>query len=170
VNPRGRANVRWAARAAACATALALFTRPAAAQESTSSNGLIRLRSDFPVSETLDRLERIAGERGLTVFRRIDHAAAAASVGVDLLPTQLLLFGSPRVGAPLMRCARETGIDLPMKALAWRDTEGRVWLTVNDPDYLNDRHGLGECEEIVSRARAAVLALVRAAAYGSGSP
>ncbi|MFQ5746261.1 MAG: DUF302 domain-containing protein [Gemmatimonadota bacterium] len=153
------------------AAAAVWVAKPAAAQEAGWGVGSIRLRSDRSVAETLDRLESLAKEKGLKVFARIDHAGGAATVGVELPPTQLLIFGSPRVGAPLMRCDREVGLDLPMKALAWKDAEGGVWLTVTDPAALTRNHDLDDCADVLARARAGVLALARAAAaVDSGRP
>ena len=94
-----------------------------------SENGLTTMPSAFSVQETIDRLERIVTSRGLRVFTRIDHAAGAAQVGMALRPTELVLFGHPRGGTPLMQDKQTAGIDLPLKALAWEDAEGPVWLT-----------------------------------------
>jgi uncharacterized protein (DUF302 family) len=92
-----------------------------------SENGMTAIPSAYPVPETIDRLERTATSRGLTVFARIDHGAGAAKVGMALRPTVLVLFGHPRGGTPLMQERQTAGLDLPLKALAWEDAEGRVW-------------------------------------------
>jgi len=119
-----------------------------------AGDGLIKRQSPFGVTETLDRLEAAADERGLKVFARIDHAAGAESVGQSLRPTALLIFGNPQAGTPLMQCAQTAGIDLPMKALAWADADGQVWLAYNDPAYLAQRHSAGDCPVVESISKA----------------
>jgi uncharacterized protein (DUF302 family) len=104
--------------------------------------GLISVRSRHAVRETIDRLAAAVEAAGLTVFGRIDHGANAVEVGMPLRPTELLLFGHPRGGTPLMQERQTVGIDLPLKALAWEDAAGRVWLTYNDTDWLARRHRL----------------------------
>jgi uncharacterized protein (DUF302 family) len=98
--------------------------------------------SGFEPKETMDRLAAAVAKRGAAVFARIDHASAAAKVGMELRPTELLIFGDPRAGTPLMQAAQTIGIDLPLKALVWRDAEGRTWLGYNDPAWLAERHGV----------------------------
>jgi uncharacterized protein (DUF302 family) len=105
--------------------------------------GLVTIPSQVSVSETIDRLVAGATRRGLIVFARIDHADGAAKVGMQLRPTELVIFGHPRGGTPLMIDRQTAGIDLPVKALAWEDAEGKVWLTYNDARWLAERHGLG---------------------------
>jgi uncharacterized protein (DUF302 family) len=107
------------------------------------ATGLVTIRSQVSVSETIDRIVAGATRRGLTVFARIDHADGAAKAGLQLRPTELVIFGHPRGGTPLMVDHQTAGIDLPVKALAWEDAEGKVWLTYNDAHWLADRHGLG---------------------------
>ncbi len=104
--------------------------------------GLTTIPSMFSVRETIDRLERIALTKGLIVFARIDHGAGAARAGLALRPTELLLFGHPRGGTPLMQDRQAAGIDLPAKALAWEDAQGQVWVTYNDADWIASRHYL----------------------------
>ncbi len=106
-------------------------------------DGLITAESRFPVSETIDRLAAAATAAGLLVFARIDHQKGAHDAGLDLRPTELLIFGHPRGGTPLMQESQLAGIDLPFKALAWQDEYGQVWLTWNDAPWLAERHGLG---------------------------
>jgi uncharacterized protein (DUF302 family) len=108
-----------------------------------NSNGLITIASRFSVGETLDRLTVALTEAGLRVFARIDHARGAEEVGLSLRPTELLIFGHPKGGTPLMQDKQTVGIDLPVKALAWEDEEGKVWLTYNEAAWLATRHGLG---------------------------
>ncbi len=105
-----------------------------------AQNGLIHLASRHTLDETMQRLEALLGERGITIFARIDHSGEAAKVGLTMGPTKLLIFGSPKAGTPLMQAAPSLAIDLPLKALFSQDAEGKVWLTYNDPAYLQRRH------------------------------
>lgn len=123
-----------------------LFCSSAAA---LAASGLISVKSTFSVQQTADRLQSVLQEKGMTIFARIDHRAAAAKVGKKLRPTELIIFGNPKVGSPLMICAQTMGIDLPQKALIWQDASGQVWLSYNDPQYLAQRHGIGECGHAV---------------------
>lgn len=104
------------------------------------AEGLIAVQSPFDAKLTMDRFEENAGQRGLSIFARVDHAAGAARIGKTLRPTELLIFGSPQGGTPLMECAQSLGIDLPLKALVWQDAEGLVWLGYNDPAFIAQRH------------------------------
>ncbi len=92
--------------------------------------------------ETLDRLESLVKKQGLTVFARIYFSSDAQKAGLKMEPSQLLIFGSPKAGTPLMIASPTIAIDLPLKALAWQDPNGRVWLSYNGPEYLKERHGL----------------------------
>ena len=110
-----------------------------------AADGLITIPSSGTVEAMLDRLEREVKARGIAVFARIDHAAGAASAGLAMRPTELLIFGNATAGTPLMQATQTIGIDLPLKALAWEDALGRVWLSYNDPGWLAHRHGLDAC-------------------------
>ena len=118
------------------------------------ADGLVAIKSPFPAKETMDRFEQNATQRGLNVFARIDHAAGAAKIGKTLRPTEVLIFGNPQGGTPLMECAQSVGIDLPLKALVWEDAEGQVWLGYDDPAYLAQRHGVAECPAVGGLSRA----------------
>jgi uncharacterized protein (DUF302 family) len=104
-------------------------------------NGIIDVASHYSVPETLARLQSILQEKGITVFALIDHSGEAEKAGLKMRPTQLLIFGSPKGGTPLMVVAPRLAIDLPLKALAWQDEQGQVWLSYNSPEYLQRRHG-----------------------------
>lgn len=106
-------------------------------------NPLISVQSDSSARETANALAGLIEQNGLRVFARIDHASNAADVGMVLRPTELLIFGNPKGGTPLMQDQQTAGLDLPLKALVWEDGEGRVWLSYDDPDHLVERHGLG---------------------------
>ena len=105
------------------------------------SSGIIDVPSRYSVPETLARLQSILKEKALTVFALIDHSGEAEKAGLTMRPTQLLIFGSPKGGTPLMVAAPRLSIDLPLKALAWQDEHGQVWLSYNSPEYLQERHG-----------------------------
>jgi uncharacterized protein (DUF302 family) len=105
------------------------------------SSGIIDVLSRYTVPETLARLQSILKEKALTVFALIDHSGEAEKAGLTMRPTQLLIFGSPKGGTPLMVAAPRLSIDLPLKALAWQDEHGQVWLSYNSPEYLQERHG-----------------------------
>jgi uncharacterized protein (DUF302 family) len=122
-----------------------------------AAEGLITVRSGFGVKETTDRLAAEVTKRGLNVFARVDHAAGAAQVGLQLRPTELLIFGSAKGGTPLMQATQTIGIDLPLKAVAWQDEKGETWVSFNDPRWLAERHGLGQEVVLTVDALAAVL-------------
>lgn len=106
------------------------------------NNGLLHLASKHSVDETMSRLKLVLEERGVTIFAQIDHSGEAAKAGLQMRPTRLLIFGNPKTGTPLMQAAPTVAIDLPLKALSWEDAEGKVWLTFNDPAYLQQRHNV----------------------------
>lgn len=105
-------------------------------------HGLIRIASRYSVSDTLQRLETLLESKGLKIFARIDHSGEAAKAGLEMHPTQVVLFGSPKAGTPVMLAAPSVAIDLPLKALVAEDDQGKVWITYNDPEYLQKRHGI----------------------------
>lgn len=106
------------------------------------NSGIIDLPSRYSVPETLARLQSLLKEKGVTVFTLVDHSGEAAKAGLEMRPTQLLIFGSPKAGTPLMVASPSAAIDLPLKALAWEDAQGKVWLSYNAPEYLQQRHGI----------------------------
>jgi uncharacterized protein (DUF302 family) len=108
-------------------------------------DGLVAIKSPHSPKDTMDRLEALLKQNGLTIFARIDHAVGAARVGQTLRPTEVLIFGNPQGGTPFMQCAQTVGIDLPLKALVWQDASGQVWLGYNDPSFLAQRHGASPC-------------------------
>lgn len=98
--------------------------------------------SKYSVPETIDRIERAVTAKGMQSFARIDHGGEARKVGLAMRPTELLIFGNPKGGTALMVARPTAAIDLPMKALAWEDEDGKVWLTYNSPALLHERHGV----------------------------
>jgi uncharacterized protein (DUF302 family) len=128
-----------------------------------ADNGIISVKSSHEVKATADRLENTLKQKGMTVFIRINHAAGAQKVGKKLRPTELVVFGNPKVGTPLMQCSQSTAIDLPQKALIWQDDQGQVWLSYNDPNYLVERHGITGCDEVIKKIEKALSNFAKAA-------
>jgi len=135
-----------------------------------ADNGLITIQSRFGVAETMERLIETVQRAGLLVFARIDHAAGARDVGASLRPTELLIFGNPKGGTPLMQERQLSGIDLPFKALAWEDEQGTVWLSYNDPHWIAQRHALGDSSRDAVTAMSAGMEKVLQAAAGTSLP
>lgn len=135
-----------------------VFTSPAIA-----GDGLISLKSAYDVSTTANRLEEKLKAKGMTVFARVDHTAGAEKVGLKLRPTELVIFGNPKAGTPLMQCSQSMGIDLPQKALIMQDEGGQVWLTYNDPAYLAKRHKMKGCDEAIANVTKALANFAKAA-------
>jgi uncharacterized protein (DUF302 family) len=121
-----------------------LMVAAAISPDANADNGVENVASNYSVAETIDRLESLVKSKQLTVFARIDFSADAAKVGLSMPPTQMLIFGNPKAGTPLMLAAPSVAIDLPLKALAWQDSAGGVWLSYNTPEYLRRRHSLTE--------------------------
>src|ERR1700683_1204649 len=107
-----------------------------------AGEGIISKASKYSVPETLGRVDALLQSKGIKVFVRVDHSGEAEKVGLKMPPTQLLIFGNPKGGTPIMLAAPTSAIDLPLKALAWQDADGKVWLSYNDPEYLKKRYGL----------------------------
>ena len=128
-----------------------------------SDDGLVTIESNHTVKETIDRVAASLAAIGVAVFARIDHAEGA-SVGMPLRPTELLIFGNPKAGTPLMQSRQSIGIDLPLKLLGWQDGSGRAWLSYNDVAWLARRHGLGPDAAPAIDALARFLADLAAAA------
>jgi len=135
-----------------------LFTSVAVAD-----NGLISMESPYDVAVTADRFENSLQAKGMTIFARINHTEGALKVGKELRPTELIIFGNPKVGTPLMQCAQSVAIDLPQKSLVWEDENGRVWLSYNDPGYLAGRHNIKNCDEVLNKISGALGNFARAA-------
>jgi len=106
-----------------------------------TEKGIKVLAASRGVVETLDRLESLAKQRGLTVFARIDFAKDAAAAGIKMQPTQLLILGNPVAGTPLILATPGAALDLPLRVLAWADEANRCWVSFNTPEFLQQRHG-----------------------------
>lgn len=146
-------------RLAFAVLSLALFVAPVSAKD-----GLIVLPTSHGARAAVDRLESLAKARELRIFARIDHAAGARSIGESLRPTELLIFGHPKGGTPLLQCAQTYGIELPMRVLAWEDAEGKTWLGYSDPAGYAIKGGGAQCEAALKRLAATLDTLVREAA------
>jgi uncharacterized protein (DUF302 family) len=105
-------------------------------------NGMVHLSSPYTVPETVKRLDSVLQSRSLTVFARIDHSGEAEKVSMKMHPTQLIIFGSPKGGTPVMVASPTLAMDLPLKALVWEDAGGKVWLSYNSAEYLKQPHNI----------------------------
>lgn len=121
-----------------------------------TNDGIIRTKSQHTVTATINKLENILKTKGMTIFERVNHTAGAEKVGLPLRPTELLIFGNPKVGTPLMLCAQTAALDLPQKALAYEDENGQVWLAYNDPAYIANRHNIKGCEKTLQKISTAL--------------
>jgi uncharacterized protein (DUF302 family) len=106
--------------------------------------GVVSKPGAYSVEETMDRLEAVLREKKISIFARIDQRAEAEKVGLHMPAMELLIFGNPKAGTPLMIAEPTVGIDLPLKAMAWEDREGKVWISYNAPEYLQDRFSISE--------------------------
>ncbi len=124
---------------------------------------MITLESPHDVSTTLDKLVAALESKGMNIFARIDHAEGAKKAGMDLRPTQVLLFGNPKIGTPLMLCSQSIAIDLPQKMLAWQTEDGKVYLGYTDPMELKARHETEGCDEVFKKVAGALGNFAKAA-------
>lgn len=131
--------------------ALVIAILLSATANAESSNGIVIIKSSSSVTATIDKLETVLKNKGMTIFNRIDHTAGAEKAGLKLRPTELLIFGNPKVGTPLMLCSQTAALDLPQKALAYQDENGQVWLAYNNPAYLAQRHNIRGCDEALAK-------------------
>ncbi len=131
---------------------------------SYAAEGMVDVQSSFGVKETGDRLEAVLKEKGMTIFNRINHSEAAQKTGIELRETELIIFGNPKVGSPLMKCQQSVAIDLPQKALIWNDSKDNTWISYNNPRYLVERHNIPNCEEVISKIEKALAGITKTAA------
>lgn len=125
---------------------------------------LIAVKSSAPVTTTLDKLQKLVASDGFFIVARVPHSEAAKGAGLTLRPTELMVFGKPQSGTPIMVCNQRAGIDLPLRALAWQDESGQVWLGMVDPQVLKQRYALGpECDAALKTMDAAVRTYLKAA-------
>jgi uncharacterized protein (DUF302 family) len=140
----------------------ALFATGAMAQD---VDGLIKMKSMHSVTVTLDRLENIVKKKGITVALRWNHSAKANKIKIPMRDTQVLIFGNPKLGSYLMTAEQTAAIDMPLKAIAWKDAKGQVWLAYNDPAYIAKRHHITNRADVVKKISHA-LAMMTAKAAG----
>ncbi|ENO1331876.1 DUF302 domain-containing protein [Vibrio parahaemolyticus] len=129
-----------------------------------AGEGVVTVASTHSTKDTADKFVAIAQEKGLNVFARINHQENAAKVDMTLRPTEVIVFGNPKVGTPLMLCTQEVALDLPQKVLVYEDAEGKTWLAYNDPMHLKQRHHIEGCDEVLSKISGVLGSLTSAAA------
>ena len=120
----------------------------------TASEGLVTLKSAHSAKATADKLVKMLKQKGMTVFARIDHAAGAKTVEKTLRPTEVIIFGNPKAGTPVMQCSQSAAIDFPQKALIMEDEKGLVTLSYNDPKYIEKRHNIKGCDQVLTKISA----------------
>lgn len=131
---------------------------------SLAEESVVRVASQHSVQDTANKFIEIAQDKGLNVFARVNHQENAAKVDMTLRPTEVIVFGNPKVGTPLMQCAQEVAIDLPQKVLVYEDAEGKTWLAYNNPMYLKERHNIKGCDEVLAKVSGVLSKLTGAAA------
>jgi len=134
-----------------------------ASSAAIAQEGVIAVKSPHSVAGTLDKLSMVLESKGMKVFTRVNHAAGAEGAGLTLRPTEVLVFGNPKVGTPLMNCAQSVAIDLPQKMLAWEAEDGQVYLGYNDPMYMKTRHGIEGCDAVLEKVAGALGNFAKAA-------
>ena len=128
-----------------------------------ADSGMITVKSAHDVPATADKLVAALEGKGMNIFARIDHAAGAKKVDMTLEPTELVIFGNPKIGTALMKCGPGIAIDLPLKALIWQDADAQTWLGYNDPAYLAERHALEGCDKVIEKVTEALANFAKAA-------
>jgi uncharacterized protein (DUF302 family) len=128
-----------------------------------SADGMVNIKSAFSVQTTADRMANILNEKGMVIFNRIKHSESAAKVGIEIRETQLLIFGNPKAGGPLMKCKQSIALDLPQKAFIWKAHDNQVWISYNDPKYLVKRHDVTGCEKVISKIGNILKSIVKSA-------
>lgn len=142
---------------------LILFSLFAGIGVAQAQQGLTVVPSPHDVATTMDKLEAVVTEKGMTVMARVDHGANAAKAQMELRPTQLLIFGNPKVGTPLMLCSQSIAVDLPQKMLVWQAEDGKVYLGYNDPAHLKERHATEGCDQVFEKVSGALGNFAKAA-------
>ncbi|AZG73202.1 DUF302 domain-containing protein [Shewanella livingstonensis] len=122
-----------------------------ASTQAYAVESLISLESHYSAKETADRFESIIKDKGFTVFARIDHQKNAAGVDLTLRPTEVIIFGNPKIGTQLMLCNQMAAIDLPQKVLISEDADNKVWLSYNNPQYIKQRHSITGCDKVIDK-------------------
>lgn len=128
-----------------------------------AADGMVTVKSKHNAKATADKLESVLKNKGTTIMARINHQQGAEKAGFKLRPTEVVIFGNPKVGTPLIQCAQSVAIDLPQKALIWEDDNGDAWLGYNDPEYLKARHSIEGCDEVIGKVKSALASFAKAA-------
>jgi uncharacterized protein (DUF302 family) len=129
-----------------------------------ATNSTISIESQYSAKETADRFVSIINNKGLTLFARIDHQKNAAQVNLKIRATEVIIFGNPKIGTPLMQCSQEVAIDLPQKVLIRKGANNKTWITYNNPEYIKNRHNIEGCDQVINEISKALDALSKAAA------
>jgi uncharacterized protein (DUF302 family) len=143
---------------------IAMLTALALSLPVSAADDLRVKASRYSVKETVDRLTAALKDKGITPVARVDHASAAKSVGLQLRPTEVLLFGNPKLGTPLMQANRHIAIDLPMRVLVWEDDAGKVWIGYTPPETLKMRYKIEGRDDLLKSMAGALEAFASAAA------
>jgi uncharacterized protein (DUF302 family) len=151
------------------AVLFAAMAMPGASAQADMSDLIVK-NSDFGVAKTIDRLGMALERKGITVFKRINHAKGAMSVGKDLAPTEVLIFGTPKIGTPLMQSNPMIGLDLPLKALAWKAADGTVKLAYTNPAALAKRYGITDRAKVFKKMTGALNKFTNMAVKRGGLP
>ena len=128
-----------------------------------ATESLISIESQHSAKQTADKFASIVEKKGLTLFARIDHQKNAAGANLALRETEVIIFGNPKVGTPVMQCSQQAAIDFPQKVLVWTDAENKTWLSYNNPEYIKERHNIKGCDKILTKIAGVLSALTNAA-------
>ena len=128
-----------------------------------ATESLISVESQHSAKQTADKFASIVEKKGLTLFARIDHQKNAAGADLALRETEVIIFGNPKVGTPVMQCSQQAAIDFPQKVLVWTDAENKTWLSYNNPEYIKERHNIKGCDKVFTKIAGVLSALTNAA-------
>ena len=128
-----------------------------------ATESLISVESQHSAKQTADKFASIVEKKGLTLFARIDHQKNAAGADLALRETEVIIFGNPKVGTPVMQCSQQAAIDFPQKVLVWTDADNKTWLSYNNPEYIKERHNIKGCDKVVTKIAGVLSALTNAA-------
>ena len=128
-----------------------------------ATESLISIESQHSAKQTADKFASIVEKKGLTLFARIDHQKNATGANLALRETEVIIFGNPKVGTPVMQCSQQAAIDFPQKVLVWTDAENKTWLSYNNPEYIKERHNIQGCDKILTKIAGVLNALTNAA-------
>lgn len=142
------------------ALSITFITAPAFAA-APQTDGLINIQSPYSVDTTAKRIEKILNKKGLTIFSVINHAKNAKRIGIELRDTKLIIFGNPKIGTRLIKCQQSTAIDLPLKALIWKDSVGKTWVSYNDIRYIEKRHNITGCDKYITKIENALAKIIK---------